>query len=131
MTCIMCNPWKKTFTLVPLAFFTMFSPSKIISYKGFSSYDNQQIITICKYGDRYLNTCMFHNWAFSRNQVKIIIILRPIFTLNPVGYHFLSHRDWKPSFLIFTKLRIKHHMNQPDFLCWKKLDIRVRYWIQT
>jgi len=24
-TCVMCNPWKKTFTLVPLTLLTMFS----------------------------------------------------------------------------------------------------------
>jgi hypothetical protein len=27
MTCVMCNPWKKTFTLVPLAPLTVISPN--------------------------------------------------------------------------------------------------------
>ncbi len=27
MTCVMCNPWKRTFTLAPLALFTTISPN--------------------------------------------------------------------------------------------------------
>jgi hypothetical protein len=27
MTCVMCNPWKRTFTLTPMVPLTMFSPT--------------------------------------------------------------------------------------------------------
>jgi hypothetical protein len=31
MTCVMCNPWKKTFTLTPLApFFSVLSPPNTV-----------------------------------------------------------------------------------------------------
>ncbi len=30
MTCVICNPWKRAFTLTPMSPFTMFSPTFII-----------------------------------------------------------------------------------------------------
>jgi len=46
MTGVMCSPWKRTFTLVPLALLTMFSPSSITIvygtnvFQSFSKDDN-------------------------------------------------------------------------------------------
>lgn len=32
MTCVICNLWKRNFTLVPLVFFTVFSPMKVLQH---------------------------------------------------------------------------------------------------
>jgi hypothetical protein len=48
-------------------------------------------------------------WVVFRNQVKIALVFRLVFTLNPIGYHFFSHMGWKLNFLVLTKLQTKHH----------------------
>jgi hypothetical protein len=45
-------------------------------------------------------------------------VFRLVLTLDPTGYHFSSHKVWKPSFLVLTKLRTRHPPeNWTSFLC--------------
>jgi hypothetical protein len=51
MTCFMCNPWKRTSTLVPLAPLIVFSPKSIIVVR---KENNTSTITI-------INNCIDYN----------------------------------------------------------------------
>jgi hypothetical protein len=43
MTRVMCNPWKRTFTLVPLAPLTMFSPKTILQSISHASHNSNLV----------------------------------------------------------------------------------------
>jgi hypothetical protein len=60
-------------------------------------------------------------WVVLGNRMRTGSIFRLILTLNLISYHIFSHKGWKSSFPVLTKLRTGHHENWPGSLCKKNL----------
>jgi hypothetical protein len=102
MTCVMCNPRKRTFTLASLVPLTMISPWRKILFEEFS------FTEIVKFHSNRLNSHCAHSFSFLQ-----------VFYLNEWFW-------WLQNFLLFPQIVSLQSLLIPNFCL---LLFRLRVWI--